>query len=448
MSLFLPPGFENRMQKYLDAEWPAFSLAHQKPSPTSIRINPKKNAPVTASKIDWTDFGYYLNERPVFTLDPLFHAGAYYVQEASSMLLEQALKQCADITQPLCVLDLCAAPGGKSTHLLSLLSDDSLLVSNEVIRTRAQVLVENITKWGYPNAVVTNNDPEDFQRIPGFFDVIVVDAPCSGEGLFRKDQSAIHEWSPESTRLCSLRQRRILSDVWPSLKEGGILVYCTCTYNPEENENNLKWLAAEKEAEFVALDLNPQWKIRPVGQGTAIGYQCFPHLVEGEGFFMAMIRKLDTHEEIESTRKLKSGHDKIKARFDPWLSDPESFELVMQSELYIGIPKSQASAIHQVSQHLHVLSKGTALGELKHEKIIPSHALALSTSLNKENIVQWELSRADALAYLRKEPLSAVPEIRGFALITYQHTPLGWANCLSNRVNNLYPANWRIRMNP
>lgn len=448
MAITFPAGFEDRMQKNLGIEWTAFTQAHQRSSPTSIRINPKKYFQSLENKIGWTDFGYYLEERPVFTLDPLFHAGGYYVQEASSMFLEQALKQCVDVSQSLRVLDLCAAPGGKSTHLLSLISDDSLLISNEVIRSRAQILVENITKWGYPNAVVTNNDPEHFQRLPGFFDVVVVDAPCSGEGLFRKDQSAVEEWSPESTNLCSLRQRRILSDIWPALKEGGILIYCTCTYNPEENENNLAWFAKEKGIEFVSLDLNPQWNVKQVGMEKAMGYQCLPHRVEGEGFFISILRKLDQQEEVKPFyKKSKSGPLKIKERFDLWLLRPDQIEVVEQSELFIGLPKNQAANIFQVTQNLYVLSKGTALGELKHEKVIPNHALALSTLLNKENIAQLELSLNDALAYLRKDPLSIVPEERGFALVKYKHMPVGWANCLPNRINNLYPANWRIRMN-
>src|SRR5882672_6633107 len=214
---FLPPAFAQRMQAQLQQNWKEFLSVHEQPSPTSIRVNPLKSNFKDSEKIPWTDFGYYLEQRPSFTFDPLFHGGAYYVQEASSMFLEQALKQTLDLSQPLQILDLCAAPGGKSTHLISLLSAQSLLVANETIRSRATVLAENIQKWGASNVVVTNNDPEDFQRLEGFFDVMVVDAPCSGEGLFRKDPNASKEWSEDNVALCALRQQRILSQVWPAL---------------------------------------------------------------------------------------------------------------------------------------------------------------------------------------------------------------------------------------
>jgi len=231
-----PPAFEQRMRPHLDKSWEEFEQAHQQFPPVSIRFNPKKaHSPIDLTIIPWTSHGYYLGERPSFTLDPLFHAGSYYVQEASSMFLEQAFLQAVDRTKPINVLDLCAAPGGKSTHLLSLMNKESLLVTNEVIRSRASTLAENIQKWGYDNVAVTNNDPQDFKRLSGFFDVIVVDAPCSGEGLFRKDPGAMGQWSTDNVALCARRQQRILNDVWPALKEGGILIYSTCTYNELEN---------------------------------------------------------------------------------------------------------------------------------------------------------------------------------------------------------------------
>src|SRR5436190_4820828 len=214
---------------------------------TSIRINPSKDFEFGISNFEtgpvpWCQYGYYLKERPSFTFDPLFHAGCYYVQEASSMFLEQALKQTVDLSKPLRVLDLCAAPGGKSTHIQSLISPGSLLVSNEVIKSRCNILKDNIIKWGCENVVVTNNDPKDFAKLENYFDVIVVDAPCSGSGLFRKEPDAIEHWSENNVALCSQRQQRILADVWPSLKEDGILVYSTCSYSKEEDEDIVKWM--------------------------------------------------------------------------------------------------------------------------------------------------------------------------------------------------------------
>src|SRR4030095_5372686 len=206
-------------------------------------------------------YGYYLPERPVFTLDPLFHAGVYYVQEASSMFLEQALKQSVDLSQPIKILDLCAAPGGKSTLIESLLNEESLLVSNEVIKTRVNVLQENITKWGGKNVVVTNNDAKDFARLENYFDVIVVDAPCSGSGLFRKDPEAVAEWSPGNVALCSQRQMRILADVFPSLKKNGILIYSTCSYSEKEDELILDWIKESFEVRSLRFDVQPAWQI-------------------------------------------------------------------------------------------------------------------------------------------------------------------------------------------
>src|SRR5436190_23182745 len=229
---------------------------------TSIRINPFKSSAeklihdsrlTIHENIPWCEHGYYLKERPSFTFDPLFHAGCYYVQEASSMFLEQALKQTVDLSKPLRVLDLCAAPGGKSTHIQSLISPGSLLVSNEVIKSRCNILKDNIIKWGCNNVVVTNNDPKDFARLENYFDVIVVDAPCSGSGLFRRDEEAIGEWSENNVQLCSQRQQRIIADVWPALKKEGILIYSTCSYSKDEDENIIKWMDATFNIQYSTL---------------------------------------------------------------------------------------------------------------------------------------------------------------------------------------------------
>lgn len=447
MTVSFPPAFEKRMQTLLKDEWERFVQIHQSASPTSIRINPHKIKSCNEDKIPWTDFGYYLKARPAFTLDPLFHAGTYYVQEPSSMLLEQAVRQSLDVSKPLRVLDLCGAPGGKSTHLLSLLSKDSLLVSNEVIRSRTQVLAENIIKWGCSNVVVSNNDPEVFQKLPGFFDLIVVDAPCSGEGLFRKDPGAMQEWSTDHTTLCSHRQRRILKDVWPALKENGILIYSTCTYNPEENENNLAWLAQQESILSVPLKLEPDWKIKPVQSGNLIGYQCFPHTVIGEGFFLAAIRKTSQQTEIKirSGKNFHQAPKKIVEQINTWVLHPEHFRIIQQQDLLILLPEERFDELNFLSQQLHIVSKGTALAEIKHEKLIPEHALALSIHLNKKRFACFDLSLDEALLYLRKEALNLVDTEKGFALVTYQNQPLGWINRLGNRINNLYPAAWRIR---
>jgi 16S rRNA C967 or C1407 C5-methylase (RsmB/RsmF family)/NOL1/NOP2/fmu family ribosome biogenesis protein len=444
--MHFPEAFQKRMQATLQEEWVAFESAHQQPSATSIRLNPKKTNDSVHSKIPWTEFGRYLAERPSFTLDPLFHAGTYYVQEASSMFLEQALTQTVDLTKSLKVLDLCAAPGGKSTHLLSLLSEDSLLVSNEVIRSRASILSENIQKWGNSNVVITNNDPKDFTKLTGFFDVIVVDAPCSGEGLFRKDPNAMQEWSEGNVALCAQRQQRILADVWPALKQDGILIYCTCTYNKKENEENLSWLMRDKRVESLKLKVKSEWGIEEIEQDGIFGYRFYPHKVKGEGFFISMTKKKEeTHPvSIRAKNHLSPPPKKIIERLGDWLLHP--YEFILLNDLIVALPEKYVEEINWLSHQLNVVTKGTAIATVKHEKLIPEHALALSTELNQNNFPSIELDLATALSYLRKETILIGEGQKGFALVTYQNHPLGFVNLLGNRVNNLYPANWRIRM--
>ncbi|MCA6381619.1 MAG: rRNA methyltransferase [Cytophagales bacterium] len=443
-----PEAFQKRMQATLAEEWPAFEAIHQQPSFTSIRLNPAKQKPYDLTKIAWTDFGYFLPERPSFTLDPTFHAGTYYVQEASSMFLEQALKQTVDLTKPLRVLDLCAAPGGKSTHLLSLLNQESLLVSNEVIRSRASILSENIQKWGNANVVVTNNDPKDFQRLNGFFDVMVVDAPCSGEGLFRKDPKAMEEWSEDNVALCAQRQQRILADVWPALKQDGILIYCTCTYNAKENEENIGWLIHNSKFKIQSLRVehNNDWGVEEIIKNGIYGYRFFPHKVKGEGFFISVLRKKDEAEEVTMRTKtqLPLVSKKIAERVNDWLL--HTHQLILLDDLIVALPEQFSTEINWLANNLNVVTKGTAVAMLKHEKLIPEHAMALSLELNRNQFTEIELSLDQALAYLRKETPLIGEGQKGFALVTYKNHPLGWVNLLGNRINNLYPANWRVRM--
>ncbi len=451
MTNSFPIAFEKRMQQRLGKEFDVFKEKHQTPSPTSIRMHTLKegntNLPID-EKISWTESGYYLKERPSFTLDPVFHAGAYYVQEASSMFLEQALKQSVDLTASLRVLDLCAAPGGKSTHLLNLISEDALLISNEVIRSRASILSENIQKWGSANVVVTNNDPEHFQKLSGFFDVMVVDAPCSGEGLFRKDAAAMNEWSEDNVALCSQRQRRILSDVWPALKENGILIYCTCTFSEEENENNLAWMSSGHDVEFIELAVASFPGIETIRKEGTVGYRFYPHNVNGEGFFISVMRKKNTQQPVRARGKkvFNTPSKKVLEQLDHWVKSSKQFRFLQQDDLILMLPALHYEEIEFLSQQLHIVSKGTAVAEVKHEKLIPEHAFALSVHLDRSHFKVIDLTLEQALAYLRKENLMLAEGERGFALVAYQNYPIGWVNLLGNRINNLYPSSWRIRM--
>jgi 16S rRNA C967 or C1407 C5-methylase (RsmB/RsmF family)/NOL1/NOP2/fmu family ribosome biogenesis protein len=448
----IPPAFEEQMKVVLPHEWPLLKETLATPSPVSIRVNEKKYQYTSEHAVPWTTTGFYLAERPVFTLDPVFHAGAYYVQEASSMFLEQALRQTVDLQQPLRVLDLCAAPGGKSTHAVSLLHPDSLLVSNEVIRSRAAILSENMQKWGTPNVVVTNNDPEDFTKLPGFFDVIIADAPCSGEGLFRKDPDAMAEWSENNVQLCSKRQRRIISDIWPCLRENGILIYSTCTYNTLENEENLHWLKQHHDAEFLSLETSPDWGVETIGDHGIRGYRFYPHRVKGEGFFLSVIRKKEAQQEYQFKKtkfvinnSFQAPSKKIQEQLKEWVKEPETKAFIQRDQVVQFFPAAQAETIQILAHNLHLVSAGTFMATLKHDKLIPEHAFALSTALN-DIFPSLELTEEQALQYLRKETLSLETHHTGFSLMKYRGIPLGWGNVLPNRINNLYPAEWRIRM--
>jgi len=443
----LPKEFEDTLRGKLGESFNHFLTSLQQPSPVSIRLNPHKQFTFEGESVAWSKFGKYLTERPIFTLDPAFHAGAYYVQEASSMFLEQAITQTADITKSIRVLDLCAAPGGKSTLLLSLLHPDSLLVSNEVIRSRASILSENIQKWGHTNVVVTNNDPEDFSTLHGFFDVIVVDAPCSGEGLFRKDPDAVKEWSPANVDLCSKRQRRILADVWPALKTNGILIYCTCTYNEHENEENLRWLQQQHDIESVPLTVDKSWGIETTQEGNFIGYRFYPHQVRGEGFFLSAIRKTEQQQEVRAKPKktIACPPKNIIEQLQEWTLN-DTRKLYSWNDTVYAIPFNQAEEIEFLRQHLKIILAGTQLAAAKHDKLIPEHASALSIELKKDHFQQIEVNLEEALHFLRKEPIQSGSTPKGFTLITYNKLPLGWVNVLDNRVNNLYPKEWRIRM--
>ncbi|WP_116543381.1 methyltransferase RsmF C-terminal domain-like protein [Pontibacter virosus] len=448
----LPQSFAQRMKGQLGPDYTRFEEALQRPAPTSIRLNRKKlpgqpNMP----RIPWTETGYYLPERPQFTLDPRLHAGGYYVQEASSMFLEQALRQHADLGQPLHVLDLCGAPGGKTTHIASLISPDSLLVANEVIRSRASILAENVTKWGSGNVVVTNNDPRDFGRLPEFFDVMVVDAPCSGEGMFRKDPQAMNEWSDENVNLCAQRQQRILMDVWEALRPGGLLIYSTCTWNLAENEQNIAWLADQENAQPLSLTLDPAWGVEATSLNGVSGYRFYPHQVQGEGFFLSVIRKAGEYEDPQQSSKKKKykltlAGKKEQAMVNNWLVEPDRFAWVQYGEVISAIPENLFEEVDQLYQNLYVIYAGTEIAEAKGKKLKPLQALALSQYINKAVFRTEELNLESALRYLRKEDIGIGGNSNNWILLQFGGLPLGWAKQVGNRLNNYYPKEWRIRM--
>jgi 16S rRNA C967 or C1407 C5-methylase (RsmB/RsmF family)/NOL1/NOP2/fmu family ribosome biogenesis protein len=471
----LPSEFEAQMQHLLGDTYPAFAEALGTPAPVSIRINPRKPGFDTAGldPVPWCAEGFYLPNRPLFTLDPLFQAGAYYVQEASSMLLAEALQQTVGQRHtyagqpPLRALDLCAAPGGKSTLMASLLPPDSLLVCNEVIRTRVPVLRENIEKWGYANVAVTNHDPDDFAPLAGFFDIVMVDAPCSGEGLFRKDPKAVGEWSSEHVQLCSARQKRILSAAAPLVAERGWLIYSTCTYNDAENLDNVRFLTQngfENVPMNVPESYGESWGMVVRETEGSVGYQCFPHRVRGEGFFISMFRKksnvpphprptrrtalspIGRGVQARGFKSAKPVHQKQLGALRTYLREPDAFSYWQKpNDEIVAVPLSLEKDLVLLDSVLKNKGFGITMGTFKGTDFLPDHALALSTELSP-NVPGLDLSRDDALRFFKKENLSLPHVPKGWLLARYEGLGLGWVKGLGNRVNNYLPNHWRIRM--
>ncbi len=393
--------------------WERFEQSFVQEAAVSVRLNPwKAKGEVLfpqAEPVPWCEGAFWLKERPLFTRDPRFHAGVYYVQEAGSLFLDHALRHW--ITGPVSALDLCAAPGGKSTLMRAALPAGSVLVSNEIDRRRANILLENILKQGHPGVLVTHNAPKDFAKTNLLFDVILTDVPCSGEGLFRRDPAAISEWSPQNVYFCAERQRQILRDIWPCLKDGGLLIYSTCTFNTHENEENVRWIAEELGAELLAVPVRPEWQIT----GSLLGgwnqpvYRFIPGTTRSEGLFMAVLRK--------------KGENRAFA--------------TLPASLRVQVKKYPL---------LHLLYDGQPAFEAKGREQIPSVAQALSLTTEETSFPRAELPLAAALRYLHREALvlpAGTP--RGFVLVTYQGYPLGFVKNLGDRANNLYPKPWAIR---
>ena len=392
--------------------------------PVSIRLNPFKlsedtnkiNPALTPQPIPWCKEGFWLKTRPNFTFDPLLHAGVYYVQEASSMFLSYVLHHW--IKQPVVALDLCAAPGGKTTCARTSLPAGSLLFSNEPIGKRAQILAENVQKFGHEDVVVTNNYPRDYKKTKLRFDVIIADVPCSGEGMFRKDPQSIEEWSPQNVENCWQLQRSIIADIWDNLKPGGILIYSTCTFNAHEDEENIAWILKEYDAELLSVPTEEAWNItgslidNPLKDGRDFPvYRLIPGKTRGEGIFMAIIRKRGEKE-------------------------------ALNSKTTIDIDK----AITEARKRLRLLSHGVKEGMQKGKNVIPDHTLALSFSAEKSAYPNIEVDYQTAIAYLRHEAIVLSSDApRGIVLLTYKGYPIGFVKNLGNRANNLYPQEWRIK---
>lgn len=448
----LPKELVDSLEHVKGFDRKAFEAVHESGEQiVSVRLNPAKEFNVQCSSLNidssvpWCSYGKYLNKRPSFTLDPLLHAGAYYVQEASSMFLWNVLEQTiGENTSGLRVLDLCGAPGGKSTLLASYFKN-GFVVSNEVIKSRASILVENITKWGSDNTIVTNNDPKDFASLQNYFDVIVVDAPCSGSGLLRKDPQAIEEWSEENVMLCSQRQQRILADVFPALKKDGILIYSTCSYSEEEDEDIVDWIMEHFSIDNLQLTIDNEWKIVEVqsSRHKAYGYRFFPDKVKGEGFFIAAFKKNKGEEMAHRMPQLTSASKQEINIAGNWLRENKNLFFFKQHENIIAIPLQWKDDLALLQKNLYLRKAGVTVGSIKGRDLIPDHELAMSLLLS-EKISSVNLNYNEAIQYLKKKDVVAHDAEKGWNIVQYCNVNLGWIKVLHNRVNNYYPTNWRI----
>ncbi|HZH54382.1 MAG TPA: RNA methyltransferase [Sphingobacteriaceae bacterium] len=445
-----------------------------KNTPTAIRLNPGKKTPEHLNReshhVPWCSSGIYLHKRPLFTLDPYFHAGHYYVQEASSMFLEQVITQLKLDEKPLLALDLCAAPGGKSTLLQSALHADSLLVSNELIKSRVNTLEDNMIRWGYANSVVTNNDPSAFSRLPHFFDLMLVDAPCSGSGMFRKEKQAVEAWSEAAVKLCRERQQRILAQSIACLKPGGILIYSTCSYSEEENEQMSDWLIQYDDLDPIALALEDEWGVEQTYSPLekAPGYRFYPHRLQGEGFFLAVFRRRSAGMEPNTAatltaapllkkKSVKNKKQKEEALhiptefFQKYLLHPEEYQGFYLGKYLYAIDQRHKDSLYTLKKMLYIIHAGLCLGTPLRDDLIPHHAIALSR-IRRPDLPVLRVNLEQALNYLRKsnldqQALSAANQqvlTKGWVLIQYEHATLGWVKVLDGRINNYYPKDWRI----
>lgn len=498
--LTLPQEFLSRMKTDLGDEFESFLASYDKPLTPALRINSLKSTPAAFNStydskfgltpVPWEENGFYYNESTRPGRSALHEAGLYYIQEASAMIVGAV----SDVQPGETVLDLCAAPGGKSSHLASKMNGQGLLVSNEIMPARAKILSRNIERMGITNCVVTNESPDSLaDHFPAFFDRIIVDAPCSGEGMFRKEEAAIPNWSLENVSLCASRQKDILTAADRMLKPGGTLVYSTCTFSRDEDEENVAWFLS-RHANYEQDDLSSllgekleAWHLSKGFDGRSL--RVWPHIADGEGHFCARLHKtaptaatmsidelaaeLDQESRSSSKKKVRTSGKKgsTKASGNSKREQIKVLQAFWTDSFKTPLPASVKSHLLSFGDDLYllpaeldlsglkVLRPGLHLGTLKKGRFEPSHALALSITpdaIKKEtgamlsvsdvrNVFSLTNDSPESLSYLRGESLPSDPSLKGWTIAAIDGYPLGWGKATSGILKNHYPKGLRIQ---
>lgn len=441
---------EQTKQILSESEAAEFLKSMEESPSVSVRRNLHKTEDFEegTDRVKWCENGKYLSERPQFTFDPLLHAGAYYVQDASSMIIQTIVSRLTADGHPVRCLDLCAAPGGKTTSVIDIVPEGSLVVCNEIMNNRAQILRENIIKWGAPNCVVTNNDSKDFVKLGTFFDIILVDAPCSGEGMMRKDQEAVDQWTPKLVEQCVERQQMIIDNALQCLRPGGYLIYSTCTFNRHEDEEMLDYILSQCEGEIVDMEIPEEWGIR---KGIDTGHACYrfmPHKTRGEGLFAGVFRKSEDTGEISPSVKIKKKKQapvQVPKEAKAVIANANKYVFAVNADKIIALPEYCAEDMELIGETLRVIYKGVQAGSIKGRDFVPSQAAAVSEVLNKNAFESVDVDYAQAIAYLRGETIVLENAPKGIVALAYNGVIVGFAKNLGNRANNLYPKEWRIK---
>lgn len=449
----LPVAFTERMRKQLGAEEAeSLFVALDSTSPVAVRLNPAKCGEVgvwsSGETIAWSKWGRKLGERPSFTLDTAFHAGAYYVQEAASQFIDHIISH--EELQGKRVLDMCSAPGGKTTIYSTAVGEEGLVVANEYVRSRANVLADNVRKWGMGNVLVTNNAPEHMAQFEGWFDVVAVDAPCSGEGMFRKEEVAREDWSEEAVKMCAVRQLSIVREAWQSLKEGGLFVYSTCTFNEEEDEGVLRAFIEETGDVFEpsqSIEIEEKWGIEKGEVGAFQTFRFFPHKTDSEGLFVAVARKAEptTQRTPKARKKVMQEVDKAsRQELTKWLKMADKYTFAIVADTIYAYRTEQFKAVQALSEGLTAIYSGVAMGQIFKGKLKPDWALSQFVGLQREAVAMEELDEARALDYLRKRDIAVGNMAEGINLVTHEGRALGFVKRVGARCNNLYPNSLKI----